>query len=57
MIARTEMDDLVTERDEQGGDPELGTCHICGKEFRTQEELSKRLMDVHPDDALGDEIE
>ena len=51
------MDDLVTERDEQGGDPELGTCHICGKEFRTQEELSKHLMDVHPDDALGDEIE
>lgn len=48
----TGMEDIVTERDEQAGDPELGTCHICGQEFGTQEELSKHLMDVHPD-AVG----
>lgn len=51
----TGMEDIVTERDEQAGDPELGTCHICGQEFGTQEELSKHLMDVHPD-PLGGEI-
>lgn len=51
------MEDVVSEREEQGGDPEIGTCHICGHEFGTQEELSKHLMDVHRDDALGEEIE
>ena len=41
----TETEDQVTERDEQGGDPELGTCHICGQEFGTQEELfTQRLL-------------
>ena len=47
----------MTERTEQAGDGEVGTCHICGTTFNTQEELSKHMMDSHPDDALGDEIE
>lgn len=47
----------MNERQEQGRDPEIGTCHICGRKFGTQEELSKHLMDAHPDDALGDDIE
>ena len=26
----------MTERTEQRGDPEVGVCHVCGKEFPTQ---------------------
>ena len=44
----------MSERTEQGGDDEIGTCHICGQAFSTQEVLAKHLMDVHPDDALGE---
>ena len=42
----------MTERDEQRGDDETGTCHVCGLTFSTQRELSKHLMDEHPDDVL-----
>jgi hypothetical protein len=43
----------MTEQDEQGGDPEVGVCHVCGQEFDTQLALSKHLMDVHEEDVLN----
>jgi len=45
----------VSERDVQRGDGEIGTCHVCGRTFSTQEELSKHLMDDHDGEMLGDE--
>jgi hypothetical protein len=42
----------MNEQDSQGGDPEIGTCHMCGEEFPTQLELSKHLMDEHDEDGL-----
>ena len=43
----------MSERFHQGGDPEIGTCHVCGRTFPTQEELSQHLMDDHEDETLG----
>jgi hypothetical protein len=40
------------EADEQRGDSEIGTCHVCGSEFPSQEDLSKHLMDAHQEDLL-----
>jgi hypothetical protein len=37
----------MSEREKQRGDPEVGTCHVCGETFPTQEELSKHLIDTH----------
>ena len=45
----------MTERDEQRGDGEIGTCHVCGRTFPTQEELSKHLMDDHEGEILVEE--
>ena len=45
----------MTERAEQQGDPEVGVCHVCGKEFPTQLALSQHLMDEHEDDLLPDQ--
>jgi len=45
----------MSERQMQGGDEELGKCHICERTFPTQEELSKHLMDDHEEgETLGD---
>jgi hypothetical protein len=44
------MGGRVSERT-QHGDGEIGTCHVCGATFATQEELSKHLIDA--DDGLG----
>ena len=45
----------VSERENQAGDAELGTCHICARTFATQEGLSQHLMDDHEDEeTLGD---
>jgi hypothetical protein len=41
----------VSERTTQRGDGEIGTCHVCGATFATQEELSKHLIDAA--DGLG----
>jgi hypothetical protein len=43
----------MSERSRQTGDPEIGTCHVCGRTFATQEELSQHLMDDHEDETLG----
>jgi hypothetical protein len=43
----------MSEVEEQRGDPETGVCHICGETFPSQEELSKHLMDTHPDEGLA----
>jgi hypothetical protein len=45
----------MTQRDEEGGDPEVGVCHVCGKEFPTQLALSQHVMDEHKDDLLPDQ--
>lgn len=45
----------MTERTEQGGDPEVGVCHVCGQEFPTQVALSKHLMDDHDEEILPDQ--
>jgi hypothetical protein len=42
----------MSEQESQGGDPEIGTCHMCGEVFPTQLELSKHLMDEHDEDGL-----
>jgi hypothetical protein len=42
----------MSEVERQGGDPEVGTCHVCGRTFATQAELSEHLLDAH-DDELG----
>jgi hypothetical protein len=44
----------MTERDEQGGDPEIGVCHVCGQTFDTQLGLSQHLMELHEEDVLPD---
>ena len=46
---------FVSERENQRGDGEIGTCHVCGRIFSTQEELSKHLMDDHDGEILGKE--
>jgi hypothetical protein len=45
----------MTERDEQEGAEEIGTCHICGKTFPTQEEMSRHMMDAHEGEGLAAE--
>jgi hypothetical protein len=42
----------MSEREARSGDKEIGTCHICGRTFPTQEELSKHLMDEHAGEGL-----
>ena len=37
----------MSERSTQKGDAEVGTCHVCGRSFATQEELSRHLIDAH----------
>ena len=44
----------MSERATQKGDAEVGTCHVCGTTFATQEELSKHLIDAH-DGLASDE--
>lgn len=41
----------MSEVEEQRGDPELGTCHVCGRRFPTQEELSKHLLEAHAEET------
>jgi hypothetical protein len=43
----------MSEVERQRGDPEVGTCHVCGRTFATQAELSEHLLDAH-DDELGE---
>jgi hypothetical protein len=44
----------MSEREDQSGNSEIGTCHICGGTFSTQEELSKHLMDEHEGEGLSE---
>lgn len=45
----------MTETDQHTGDGETGVCHICQREFSTQEELSKHLIEAHDDETLADD--
>jgi Zinc finger, C2H2 type len=45
---------MMSERTDQSGDHEIGTCHVCGRTFPTQEELSRHLMDEHESEKLDD---
>lgn len=45
----------MSERATQKDDAEVGTCHVCGTTFATQEELSKHLIDAH-DGLASDEV-
>ena len=40
----------MSEVERQGGDPEVGTRHVCGRTFPSQEELSKHLLEDHEED-------
>lgn len=42
----------MSEADEQRGEGEMATCHMCGQEFPTPKELSEHLMAVHDDEGL-----
>ena len=42
----------MTERDEQGGDGEIGVCHVCYQQFDTQEELLAHLKEDHDGEIL-----
>ena len=44
----------MSEVEDQRGDGEIGTCHVCARTFPTQEELSKHLMDDHDGELLVD---
>jgi hypothetical protein len=44
----------VSEVERQGGDPEVGICHVCSRTFPTQEELSKHLIDAHEEELWAD---
>lgn len=50
------METFEEKHNEREGDTagrgETAVCHLCGQTFPTQEELSKHLMDVHPDEGL-----
>jgi C2H2-type zinc finger protein len=46
----------MSEIDEQRGDGEIGKCHVCGREFPSQDDLSKHLMDEHDEDLLPDAV-
>jgi hypothetical protein len=43
----------VSEVEDQRGDGEIGTCHVCGRTFPTQEALSQHLMDDHEGELLA----
>lgn len=45
----------MSEVDQQGGDPELGTCHVCGETFPSQAELSKHLLEAHEEEPGVDQ--
>ena len=45
----------MSERENQGGDKETAVCHVCGRTFPTQEELSKHLLSEHEGELLGEE--
>jgi hypothetical protein len=51
-LATDEGRHRMSEREDQSGDKEIGTCHICGRTFSTHEELSKHLMDEHAGEGL-----
>jgi hypothetical protein len=44
----------MSEIDEQRGGGEVGRCHVCGREFASQEDLSQHLMDAHDEELLPD---
>jgi len=42
----------MTKQDEQRGDPETGTCYVCGETLDSQLELSRHLTDVDEEEVL-----
>jgi hypothetical protein len=44
----------VSEVEQQKGDPEVGTCHVCGQTFDSQTELSRHLLDAHDEKDRAD---
>ena len=44
----------MSEVEQQSGDPEVGTCHVCGRTFDSQAELSKHLLEAHDEAPSGD---
>ena len=45
----------MSERERQAGADETGVCHVCGRTFATQEDLSKHLMEDHQEELLGED--
>jgi Protein of unknown function (DUF3618) len=44
------QEEMMSERENQGGDGEIAVCHVCGKKYASQELLSQHLMEEHADD-------
>jgi hypothetical protein len=42
----------MTERESQSGDGEVAICHVCNKEFSTQEKLLAHLNEQHEAELL-----
>jgi len=45
----------MNERENQGGDGEIATCHVCEATLATQEELLEHLRGAHPGELLADD--
>ncbi len=45
----------MTEQGEQTIDPQKAVCHICQREFPTQEDLHKHLIEARDDETLCDD--
>jgi hypothetical protein len=45
------------ERDTQSGDGEVAVCHVCKKEFPTQQELFAHLENDHDGELLAEDGE
>jgi hypothetical protein len=44
----------MSEHETQLGDAGSAVCHVCDRRFETHEDLSKHLIDAHPDELFSE---